>query len=216
MDKSDLNRIVNEAQLIFFDFDGVIKESVEAKSNAFFSLFLPFGNNIAVRVKEHHEKHAGVSRFEKIPTYLKWAGIEAKSETILKYAEKFSTLSKKKVVSSKWVPGILEFLEKNVDKKILSVVTATPEKEIQDILKILKIDKYFSSVVGSPTPKAEAIGSGLDKFNISAGRAYMIGDSIGDFNSAKKNDVYFILRKTKLNKDLQETLKCTKINNFMG
>ena len=37
--------------IIFFDFDGVIKESVEIKSDAFERLFLPFGDAIVKKVR---------------------------------------------------------------------------------------------------------------------------------------------------------------------
>jgi phosphoglycolate phosphatase-like HAD superfamily hydrolase len=59
---------------IFLDFDGVIKESVEAKSAAFVHLFEGFGDDVSKRVRSHHEANGGMSRFEKIPMYLGWAG----------------------------------------------------------------------------------------------------------------------------------------------
>ena len=56
--------------IIFWDFDGVIKDSVQIKSKAFGNLFAQFGNIISKRVIEHHESNGGMSRFEKIPIYL--------------------------------------------------------------------------------------------------------------------------------------------------
>ena len=50
---------------IFFDFDGVIAESVSAKTDAFKELYLPYGGKIANEVVQYHIKHGGVSRFEK-------------------------------------------------------------------------------------------------------------------------------------------------------
>ncbi len=47
--------MLKEIQSVFIDFDGVIKDSVEAKSDVFEQIFLPFGNNIAKRVRSHHE-----------------------------------------------------------------------------------------------------------------------------------------------------------------
>ena len=54
------------ARIVFWDFDGVIKDSVAAKSDGFEKLFRPFGAEVARRVRQHHEAHGGVSRYEKI------------------------------------------------------------------------------------------------------------------------------------------------------
>lgn len=62
--------LIGSAELIFWDFDGVIKDSVSVKTLAFEKLFLPYGKKIAQKVKNHHEANGGVSRFEKIPLYL--------------------------------------------------------------------------------------------------------------------------------------------------
>ena len=59
-------------KVVFWDFDGVIKDSVGVKSDAFESIFLPFGRDVAAKVREHHEKNGGVSRHKKIPLYLAW------------------------------------------------------------------------------------------------------------------------------------------------
>ena len=38
---------IKKAKTIFWDFDGVIKDSVSVKSDAFEELFLPFGSDVA-------------------------------------------------------------------------------------------------------------------------------------------------------------------------
>ena len=54
---------------IVFDFDGVIAESVQVKTNAFAELYGPFGNDVVQKVISHHEANGGVSRYEKIKYY---------------------------------------------------------------------------------------------------------------------------------------------------
>ena len=39
---------------IFFDFDGVIANSVSCKTEAFRDLYLPYGDKIADQVVQHH------------------------------------------------------------------------------------------------------------------------------------------------------------------
>ena len=54
---------------IIFDFDGVIAESVQVKTDAFVELYKQYGSNILEKVIKHHEGNGGMSRFEKIKFY---------------------------------------------------------------------------------------------------------------------------------------------------
>ena len=54
---------------IFFDFDGVIAESVNAKTEAFREMYIEHGTEIANKVVDYHINHGGVSRFEKFKYY---------------------------------------------------------------------------------------------------------------------------------------------------
>ena len=50
-----LNQLLSEASIVFWDFDGVIKESVEVKSLAFQKLFSEFERDTIEAIGEHHE-----------------------------------------------------------------------------------------------------------------------------------------------------------------
>ena len=200
---------------IFFDFDGVIKDSVEVKTEAFLQLFEPFGLDIAKKIKNHHEANGGMSRFEKIPIYLEWVG-EIPSRTLINsYSEEFSQKVKQKVIDSKWVPGILEFLQSKKKEQNFFLVTATPQKETEQILSIIGIKHYFKEVIGAPTKKDNAIKILLKKYSILPDNSVMIGDSHSDYNAAKVNNIPFILRRTELNVTLQKSLDCCMIYNFL-
>ena len=54
---------------VIFDFDGVIAESVQVKTDAFATLYEQYGEYIVTKVIEHHEANGGMSRFEKIRFY---------------------------------------------------------------------------------------------------------------------------------------------------
>lgn len=205
---------LKSAKTIFWDFDGVIKDSIEVKSDAFEKLFLSFGSELAARVRTHHEANGGMSRFEKLPNYLDWAGQKVTAELIDEYAEKFSQLVKQKVVNSEWVPGILDYLKNNHYRQQFFLVTATPQKEMVEILTALEIDHFFKEVVGSPTKKSEAIERLLDSYKVNPEYSMMVGDSISDYNAAVENRVPFILRKTNINDELQKKLRCITIDNY--
>jgi len=203
-----------EEKYIFLDFDGVIKDSVEVKTDAFLKLFSIFGGKITKKVKIHHEENGGISRYDKIPLYLEWAGEKVSSDEVTKYSDEFSKLVKREVVWSKWVPGILSYLQKQSESKIFFIVTATPQEEIEEIVNALELKKYFKEIIGTPTTKKVAIKEIIEKYAIATQNAIMVGDSFTDYNAATKNNIKFILRKTKLNKKIQEQLQCQSIIDF--
>ncbi|MBL6992226.1 MAG: HAD family hydrolase [Bacteriovoracaceae bacterium] len=200
---------------IFWDFDGVIKDSVGVKSDAFELLFLPFGEEAAKRVRRHHENNGGMSRFDKIPIYLAWAGKDPTQSIVDQYTDKFSQLVKQKVIDSAWVDGIKEYLQENYHKKQFFLVTATPQLEIEYILDQLKIKFYFQKVIGSPISKGKAVESLLKEYDVDPLQALMVGDSISDYEAAESNHVAFVLRRTSLNEELQQKLNCKMVKNFL-
>jgi phosphoglycolate phosphatase-like HAD superfamily hydrolase len=206
---------IENAEVVFWDFDGVIKDSVEVKSNAFEQLFLPFGEKVSTRVRKHHEDNGGMSRYDKLPSYLSWAGQEVTARLTAEYAENFSQIVKQKVINSEWILGVLGYLINNFDHQQYFLVTATPQQEIEDILAALKINNYFKEVLGYPTKKCEAIRWIIERYNIKLEQAIMIGDSNSDYRAAEENKLPFILRRTNLNKRLQQQLNCKMIENFL-
>ena len=205
---------LKNAESIFWDFDGVIKDSVEVKSDAFEQLFLPFGKVTSKKIREHHEENGGMSRFDKIPIYLKWSNQEASQQMIDKYLQQFSKLVKDKVIDSEWAPGVLDYLQNNHNKQTFFLITATPQKEIESILYHLKIESYFKLVVGSPINKIQALSKILDKYNINLESSVMVGDSISDYEASIVNKITFILCKTKFNIFLQKQLNCIMVKDF--
>ena len=195
--------ILTSSSIIFWDFDGVIKDSVSVKTLAFEKLFVPYGLEIAQKVKRHHESNGGLSRFEKIPLYLSWAGEDATDELVDKFCNLFSEIVFQSVVESAWVPGVYEFLFENYHEKYFVLATAAPQLEIERILSALKINHFFREIVGAPTKKEDTIRLALEKQKIKPACALMIGDSETDFLAAQVNGVRFVLRRTRFNCALQ-------------
>lgn len=214
INNADARRVAKLAQLLFLDFDGVIKDSVKAKSNAFERLFSPYGADIASKICSHHENNGGMSRYKKMPIYLKWVGRDPTSKLIEEYCKKFSAFAKHSVVSSPWVDGVINYIKDNYKQQPIILVTATPELEIMEIIKILGIVDYFSEVHGSPENKSDVIKSALCRYQVDSKRAVFIGDSDVDLEAANNNDVTFLLRRTKLNYSLQERSSCLAFDDL--
>ena len=54
---------------IIFDFDGVIVESIQVKTDAFANMYNKYGKSVINKVVNHHESNGGMSRYEKIKYY---------------------------------------------------------------------------------------------------------------------------------------------------
>ena len=197
-------QLLQSAGIVFWDFDGVIKDSVEVKSDAFERLFVSRGKSVSDQVRKHHEANGGMSRFDKMPIYLAWAGEPITPEKIHEYCSRFSENVQQAVIDAPWVPGVREYLLKNHTTQRFVLVTATPHKEMEHILAALALTHCFQEIHGAPTKKAEAIREVLARWQISATQALMVGDSDSDCKAAQANRVAFLLRCTSLNQSLQQ------------
>ena len=194
---------MKERKAIFWDFDGVIKESVAVKTKSYISVFRKYGSKITDRVRIHHEENGGQSRFEKIPLYLSWVYEKVDEGLVERYCDEFASLVVDAVIESEWVPGAREYLQQNCGQQRFVMITATPQGEIEVILKALGIDLFFERVYGAPMSKIKAIKMVLDERFCSVNEYLVIGDSGSDLEAAHVNGLDFLLRKTSLNKNLQ-------------
>ena len=192
---------------VFWDFDGVVKESVTIKEDAYCELFLPYGPAVAARVREHHLEHGGMSRFDKIPHYFReFAGVIPDAAQIDAALAKFESLVYKKVIDCPWVPGARELILGNPWRQTFYLVTATPKQEIDRILGELGLFQAFARVAGAPEEKADAIASAIGAGALAPHACVMIGDSRTDHAAALANGIDFVLRDTPENAIMQRSI----------
>lgn len=202
-------------QLVFWDFDGVIKDSVEVKSVAFERLFLSYGKDVAGKVRLHHEAHGGVSRYEKMPIYLGWADEPVNAARVHEFCQRFSELARQAVIDSAWVPGVREYLQAQHERQHFVLISATPQEEMEQILLALEIYPFFREVHGAPKSKTLAIRDVLQRMGCPSDKVLVVGDSETDLAAAEANRVMFLLRRTALNQFLQERHRGPMCDNFI-
>ncbi|WP_246837734.1 HAD family hydrolase [Leptospira bouyouniensis] len=206
---------LKEFKLIFWDFDGVIKDSVDVKTDAYLALFPKAPKNIIEKIKSHHLEYGGISRFEKIPIYLEWVGIKPTEQVMGQYLDQFANLVVQKVISSPWVPGVEPLLNQKQSHQKFVIVTGTPQTEIEEILIQLKIVSLFDHIFGAPTKKTEAIQWTLKKHAIKKEESLLIGDSKTDWIAACDTGIQFLLRETNDN-DFIVQYSGNKLKDFVG
>ena len=205
---------IEQKQVVFWDFDGVIKDSVDVTTRAFETLFLPYGTGVAARVRVHHEANGGVSRFEKIPIYLNWAGLQVSDDQICAFCDEFSGLVLQGVIDSPWVPGVRDYLLDHCGQQYFVLITATPQEEIEYILDRIGIAHCFREVYGAPGGKSEAIAEVLRRLEVEPAKALMIGDAEADLLAARANTIPFLLRRTVINQHLQASCDGPQFDNL--
>lgn len=208
--------MLNSAELVFWDFDGVIKDSLEVKSRAFENLFRPFGTEALEAIGSHHRLNGGLSRYEKIPLYLEWVGQKVTDELVQEYCDLFSKNVKQAVIDSPWVPGVQEWLLENFQRKYLVLVTATPQLEILEIINALEIRQCFREVFGAPIDKEDSIRFVLNKHKIHPMSTLVVGDSKTDLLAANSNSLPFLLRRTPFNREVEMVFDGAKFEGLIN
>jgi phosphoglycolate phosphatase-like HAD superfamily hydrolase len=203
---------MNKIKAIIFDYDGVIAESVNVKTEAFAELYKHYGIDIVQKVIKHHEANGGVSRFEKFKIYHKtYLGEDIDQLKIDVLANKFSNLVLQKVIDSPYVTGVFDFISSNYQNYDFHISTGTPTDEIETILKKKSLRKFFNEVYGSPEKKDVHVKKILKTYGYKKSEVVFIGDALSDRDAARNNDIYFVGRYTTVKEIKKEKLL---INDF--
>lgn len=199
---------------IFFDFDGVLVESMDIKTEAFVQLFSIHGPNIIQKVASYHLQNGGVSRYDKFRyIYREILHQTLGDEELARLCDRFSKLVEKRVVEAPYVDGAREFLEHYSDRYLCFVTSATPQREIEAIIRQRGMDRFFRVVYGYPTNKRDAVKTLLCLQKLGPEVAVYVGDAMCDYFAAMDNGVSFIARMTG-DGALFNRINCTKIRDL--
>lgn len=176
-----------------YDYDGVISDSVNVKTEAFAELYRPFGKDIEDKVVAYHLAHGGVSRFEKFKYYhTQLLNKEIGETEVNELADSFSKLALQKVINAAYIDGAYAFLDKFSGKLLQFICTGTPETEIKIILQQKGLAGFFKEVHGSPRNKKEIVASILKAYELNADEVIFFGDATTDLEAARFHGIRFI------------------------
>jgi phosphoglycolate phosphatase-like HAD superfamily hydrolase len=183
-------------EAIFLDFDGVVVESADVKTQAFYALYQPYGKAIAEQAKQYHMEHQGVSRYKKFDAIHRQflnkmcSPIEAEQLSGL-----FSKIVFQQIVEVPFVPGVIDFLKKMRAENIpVFLLSATPHDELCEIANIKEIETYFTKIFGSPTTKVESGKKIIQEWGFTPDNIVFVGDSSSDLRAAETLEVQFVGR----------------------
>lgn len=179
---------------IFFDFDGVILDSMDIRDYGFKTILSPYDrfNKMKDFIK-YHRFNAGLSRFHKIRYFFKeYLDEEISDEKVNEMAEEFSKIMRKELIDKKYlIKQTVEFMEKNYLKYNFYIVSGSEQEELRYICKNLGIEIYFKEILGSPIHKNELVKMTVEKDKLNSEESILIGDSINDYEAAESNGLDF-------------------------
>ena len=182
-------------QAVIFDFDGVVLESADLKTQAFLEVFADVPEHREA-ILEHHLAHLGFSRFEKFRwiyrNLLERPLGEAEEEAL---GERYAEVVRRKILACPFVPGALELLQGLGDKAAF-VASGTPQDELRWVVGERGLEPYFDEVWGSPTHKPEIIEGILARKGYARNRVLMLGDGESDYRAAQATDILFVARES--------------------
>lgn len=183
-------------QAIIFDFDGVIVESGDIKTQAFAELYRTYDEHIVTEVVRYHRQNGGMSRYQKFRYFqqhlLSKPPLTAAEELVLD--QRFSKLVIEAVIASQAVAGAETLIQKAAARIPLFVASGTPENELRTIVERRGLSPYFTEVRGSPLPKQTLIADILNTYSLIPERVLMIGDAMADYQGAILNGTAFLGR----------------------
>lgn len=180
---------------VVFDFDGVLVESVNVKTQAFAALYAGYGCAVVEQVVAFHLANGGLSRFEKFRYFHnELLGLPLSHEEENRLAAEFNARVEAAVVAAPWVEGAEEFLVGHHARIPLFVASGTPEEELKRILRKRHISHYFCAAFGSPAKKGGILRGIIENGGYRPEKVLMVGDSLLDMEGAKEAGTCFLGR----------------------
>ena len=186
-------KLLKEKRNIFWDFDGVIMDSMPIRNRGFELALKEFPEKQVNLLMEFHLKNGGLSRYVKFRYFFEEIRGENITEEVIKqWAQKFSKIMRKELVQPVLlIEDSLDFIKENCKKFNMHIVSGSDGEELRYLCEKLEISQYFISIDGSPVPKKELVQRLLINHKYAREETILIGDSINDYDAAEVNDIDF-------------------------
>ena len=177
---------------IFFDFDGVIMDTMELKADSYCYAFKPFQLSPA-KIRDLQYLYAGLSRKRILRLiYEQLSGQKATDGVICELLARFAEHDEQSRSLMVPIPGSLTFLKAIYPHFYTAVVTGTPQSVIERTISYHHLTTYFDDVRGSPQSKQSIIEELLAVNDLTCGQCLLIGDGKTDQDAAEACSIRFV------------------------
>jgi len=172
--------------LIVFDCDGIILESMDIKTKAFHRIGETISEEAAEGMAVYHSANGGMSRYKKFEwLYTTYKGRAITEEETEALNEQFKKIAMEEIARCPLVPGAQSVLDHWHGRLPMYVASGAPEEELRMIIQNRGLNKYFAGVYGSPTVKTQLLRIIVQHAGVTPWNAIMIGDSRTDQYAAE-------------------------------
>jgi phosphoglycolate phosphatase-like HAD superfamily hydrolase len=190
---NELTSLLNSKPIFIFDFDGVLVDSIEIKSEAFASMFEEYGPDVVRMVVAHHRDAGGISRYKKLRHYhAEYLGHDLTEEELHRRADEFSRIVVDKVVHASEIPGAEHYLRTMCHDKRCFINSATPDKELLEIVQRRGWSGLFDGVYGSSRGKEVNLYHIFEEHKATSDMCVFFGDADSDYLAAREAGVLFV------------------------
>ena len=183
---------LNHYQTLIFDCDGVILNSNQVKTQAFYKAALSYGEAAAESLVNYHIQHGGISRYRKFEVFLnqlippETTGPNL-DELLALYAEEV----RRGLLTCEVAEGLAQLRQQTASSRWL-IVSGGDQNELRDIFRQRGLDSLFNGgIFGSPDTKDHILQRELAEGNIQP-PALFLGDSQYDSQAAMATGLDFV------------------------
>lgn len=202
---------------VILDCDGVILDSNQIKTEAFKKALVDQPKKKVAKFIAFHKKNGGISRKIKFE-YFFFEILKLNNQNLIdKSLKRFKNYLIPKLVSSRYIKGVLRFIKTLKKKNIqIFIVSGSLQPELRKVFRKKKKDSLFTEILGTPNDKIENINYLKNKYDLNLKKGIFFGDSKADWIAAKRFNLKFIFVKEKSEwLDYQKYKNLKKINNFL-
>lgn len=210
----DIKKAIRAAMVRYktwvFDCDGVLLQSNDIKSNAFYQVALQFGEETAKTFLEYHKNTGGLTRFHKFE-YLQShiLGLDKNQEQIDRWIKDYADRCYAALLACETIPGARSLVEALNPRKTY-VVSGGEQEQLREVLRTKKFDQ-FDGIFGSPRSKSDILASLDIEFP-----AIFVGDAVYDYTVAMERglDFMFVSDYSDISGEYFENKDCYIIKDF--
>jgi len=186
--------IRSEIKNIFWDFDGVLLDSNAIRDYGFCEVLKEFPKQQVDKLLAFHRENGGWSRYIKFRFFFEEIRNEKISDSeVQSWADKFSNAVLFRLKNHNLlINDSLNFVKSNFEKYNMHIVSGSDGIELNYLCEYFKIDKFFKTIQGSPTPKKELVKIVMEGHKYDATKTVLVGDSKNDWEAAIENKIEFI------------------------
>jgi len=176
---------------LVFDCDGVVLNSNQVKTDAFYQTSLLYGKQAAQAMVDYHVANGGVSRYEKFAHFLENIVPRQEGPDLDSLLASYASYVKDGLLSCEVAPGLQALRESTPEARWL-IVSGGDQAELRDVFAHRGLTQLFDGgIFGSPDTKDEILQRELASSNVQY-PALFLGDSKYDYQAATLVNIDFL------------------------